>query len=186
MKSIKLAMGLAVAFLPASILFAQAAAIPVIDSVDVVQASATVEKIDVQTRKVTLLFDDGKLKTVKADKSVQNLDQVKVGDKLKMTYTDEIAVSVNKTGETPSATGGGMVSLAPKGDKPGAYEVSTETLSGKVLNVDVEKYKVTLQLPDGKKKTIKVNKSLPNLYKLQVGDSIDISYTEAVAISIVK
>jgi Cu/Ag efflux protein CusF len=186
MKSIKLAMGLAVAFLPATIIFAQAAAKPVIESVDVIQASATVEKIDMQHRKVTLLFEDGKHKTVTVDKSVQNLDQVKVGDKLKMTYTDEFVVSVNKTGETPSATSAGVVSLAPKGAKPGGYEVSTETLSGKVLNVDVPKYKVTLQMPNGKKKTINVSKSVTNLSQLQVGDSIDMSYTEAVAISIEK
>src|SRR5438067_299890 len=68
-----------------------------IDEVDVVHATAVVEKIDMEKRKVTLKMDDGKSKTVRVDKSVQNLDQVKVGDRLNMTYTEEIIIVIGKT-----------------------------------------------------------------------------------------
>ena len=50
-----------------------------IDTIEVVKATATVEKIDLEKRKVTLLLDDGKRKTYKVDGRVQNLAQVKVG-----------------------------------------------------------------------------------------------------------
>jgi hypothetical protein len=51
-----------------------------IDVVEVVTATATVEKIYLEKRKVTLLSDDDKKKTYKVDSRVQNLAQVKVGD----------------------------------------------------------------------------------------------------------
>jgi len=56
-----------------------------VDAVEVIKATATVEKIDLEKRKVTLLLEDGKKKTFKVDKSVPNLDQVKVGDHLKLS-----------------------------------------------------------------------------------------------------
>src|SRR5438309_1240288 len=80
-----------------------------IDEVDVVHATGVVEKIDMEKRKVTLMMDDGKTKKVRVDKSVRNLDQVKVGDRLNMTNTEEIVVVIGKTGETPDARGGRMV-----------------------------------------------------------------------------
>ena len=77
------------------------------DDVEVITARATVESLDVDHRKVTLLLENGKKKTFKVDKSVQNLDQVKVGDHLKMSYTEEILIMVGKTGETPGAGAAG-------------------------------------------------------------------------------
>jgi len=53
-----------------------------IDDVEVIKTTATVEKIDLEKRKLTLRLEDGKKKTYKVDKSVQNLDQVAVGDHL--------------------------------------------------------------------------------------------------------
>jgi Cu/Ag efflux protein CusF len=59
-----------------------------IDTVEVVKATATVEKIDLEKRKVTLLLEDGKTKTYKVDSRVHNLAQVKVGDHLEMSFTE--------------------------------------------------------------------------------------------------
>jgi Cu/Ag efflux protein CusF len=170
---------------PSGAALAQAPSAGGIDEVDVVHATAVVEKIDMDKRKVTLKMDDGKSKTIRVDKSVQNLDQVKVGDRLKMTYTDEIIIVIGKTGETPGAAGGGMVELAPKGAKPGTFMVDTMAISAKVLAVNSAKHRVTVEKPDGKKKTIKVSKKVTNLDQLKPGDSVDISITDALAIDIV-
>lgn len=187
MKVIQLALGLAFAFGPSYGLCAQEGASGGgMDEVDVVNTTATVEKVDLAHRKATLLLEDGKTKTFKVDKSVQNLDQVKPGDHLKMTYTDELAIYIGKTGEAPSAMGGGFVTVAAKGDKPGEYMVNTESTSGKVLDVDLQKHRVMLEEPNGKKKTVKVSKKITNLDRLKVGDSVDIAFTESVAIGIVE
>jgi len=157
-----------------------------IDAVEVIKATATVEKVDLEKRKVTLLLDDGKHKTVKVDKSVQNLDQVKVGDHLKLAYTEEIIIMVGKSNETPGADAAGAVSVAPKGAKPGIVMVDTIAVSGKILAVDAQKHRVTIEDPDGKKKTLKVSKNVQNLDQLQAGETIDMSVTEALAVEIVK
>jgi translation elongation factor P/translation initiation factor 5A len=154
--------------------------------VDVVKVSATVQKVDLEKRKATLLMSDGKSTTVKVDKSVQNLDQVQPGDHVKIIYTEETVVVIGKTGEQVGASGGGVVSVAAKGAKPGSYSLETESMTGKVLAVDVPKHKVTLEDADGKKKTFKVSKKIQNLDQLKVGDNIDISITEALAIEVSK
>jgi hypothetical protein len=170
---------------PSGAALAQAPSAGGIDEVDVVHATAVVEKIDMEKRKVTLKMDDGKSKTIRVDKSVQNLDRVKVGDHLNMTYTDEIIIVIGKTGETPDAVGGGMVGVAPKGAKPGIFMVDTMATSAKVLAVDPAKHRVTLEEPNGKKKTVKVSKKVTNLNQLKPGDSVDVSVTDALAIDIV-
>jgi Cu/Ag efflux protein CusF len=156
-----------------------------IDAVEVVKATATVEKIDLQTRKVTLLLDDGKKKTYKVDSRVQNLAQVKVGDHLAMSFTEEIAIVVGKSNETPGAASSEQVSVAPNGDKPGVVMVETSAVSAQIVAVDAPNHRVTLLDPDGKKKTIKVSKKVTNLDDLKVGDTVDMLMTDSTVIEIV-
>ena len=156
-----------------------------IDAVEVVKATATVEKIDLKTRKVTLVFDDGKKKTYKVDSRVQNLAQVKVGDHLAMSFTEEIAIVVGKSNETPGAASSEQVSVAPNGDKPGVVMVQTSAVSAQIVAVDAPNHRVTLLDPDGKKKTIKVSKKVTNLNDLKVGDTVDMVMTDSTVIDIV-
>src|SRR5215469_11989706 len=143
-----------------------------IDDVEVVTVNAVVDKIDLEKRKVTVTFDNGKTKTYKVDKSAQNLPQVQVGDHVRLTVTEELMVAVNKSGESPAAASIGEVGVAPRGSKPGAVMVETTAMSGKILAIDSEKRKVTFEDPDGKKKTVKVRPSV-DLSRLAVGDSVD-------------
>jgi Cu/Ag efflux protein CusF len=157
-----------------------------IESVEVVKSTATVEKIDLEHRKVTLLLEDGKKKTFKVDKSVQNLDQVQVGDRLQMAYTEELLIVVGKSNEAPGAASSGAVAVAQKGDKPGVVMVDTSALSAKILAVDAQKHRVTLLDADGKKKTIKVSSKITNLDQLQVGETVDMMMTESLVVQIIK
>jgi hypothetical protein len=157
-----------------------------IDSIEVIQATATVEKVDLEKRKVTLLMEDGKHKTVKVDKSVQNLDQVQVGDHLKLSYTEEIIILIGKSSEAPGAVAAGTVGVAPKGAKPGIVMVDTVLISGKILAVDAQKHLVTVEDPDGKNKEIKVSKNFKDIDQLKVGDTYDMTVTESLAVKIVK
>jgi Cu/Ag efflux protein CusF len=156
-----------------------------IDAVEVVKATATVEKIDLKTRKVTLLLDDGKKKTYKVDDRVQNLAQVKVGDHLEMSFTEEIAIVVGKSNETPGAASAEQVSVAPNGAKPGVVMVETTAISAQILAVDAQNHRVTLLDPEGKKKTIKVSNKITNLNDLKVGETVDMLMTNSTVIEIV-
>ena len=157
-----------------------------VDAVEVIKVSAIVEKIDLQNRKVTLLLDNGKKKTYKVDKSVQNLDQVKAGDKLKISYTEELIIVVGKSTEKPGAAAGSAVGVAPKGAKPGIVMVDTAALSAKIVAVDTAKHSVTLLDPDGKKKTVKLGKNVTNLDQLKAGETVDMIMTESLVVEVVK
>jgi Cu/Ag efflux protein CusF len=156
------------------------------DAVEVIKATATVEKIDLEKRKVTLLLDTGKKKTFKVDKSVQNLDQVKAGDHLSLSYTEEIIILVGKYNETPAAASAGEVGVAPKGAKPGIVMVETAAISAKIVTVDPAKHRVTLLDPDGKEKTIKLSKKVTNLNQLQPGETVDMVMTDSLVVEIIK
>jgi hypothetical protein len=156
-----------------------------IDDVEVVTLAGVVDSVDLEKRKVAMTLDDGKKKTYKVDKSAINLDQVKPGDHVKMSCTEELIVTVNKKGETPSAAEVGAISVAPRGAKPGGVMVDTTAVSGKILAIDGAKHKVTFEDPDGKKKTVKVRKSV-DLSGLSVGESVDAVLTDTVVINVTK
>jgi Cu/Ag efflux protein CusF len=156
-----------------------------IDEVEVVKTTATVEKIDLEKRKVTLTLEDGKKKTYKVDPSVQNLDRVAVGEHLNIAYTEELVVTVTKSSDSPAAASLGAMSIAPKGAKPGAVMVETTALSGKVLAVEPEKHKVTFLDPDGKKKTVKVSKTV-NINQLKPGEMVNAVLTESLVVDVTK
>lgn len=156
-----------------------------IDDVEVVTVTAVVDKIDLEKRKVTLTLDNGKTKTFKVDKSAVNLDKVQVGDHVKTSCTEELMVTVNKSGETPGAASIGAVSVAPRGSKPGGVMVETTAISGKILAIDTEKREVSYEDPEGKTKTVKVRKSV-DISGLVVGESVDAVLTESVVIKVTK
>lgn len=135
--------------------------------------------------KVTLLLDNGKKKTYKVDKSVKNLDQVRPGDHLNMSYTEELVVMVGKSGDTHGSASMNTVSVAPKGSKPGVVMVDTVAESGTIAKIDAEKHKVTITDANGKKKTVKVSKSV-DLAHLQVGQTVDAVLTESLIVSVSK
>ncbi len=66
---------------------------------ELIQKTATVESINLPSRLVTLRGEDGGGLTVVVDPVVRNLDQVKVGDKLVVSYYESLAAEVKKPGE---------------------------------------------------------------------------------------
>jgi len=58
--------------------------------------TATVENVDRDKREVTLRGPGGNTIEVSVDPSVGNLEQIKEGDKITTTYTEALAVSVEK------------------------------------------------------------------------------------------
>lgn len=154
--------------------------------VDVVKMTATVEKVDVATRMVTLKGPKGNLVTFKAGEAVKNLDQVKAGDKVVARYLESVAVFVRKSGEPPSAGELDAVGVAPKGAKPGVVMVQTDEVTAKVQAVDAKKRSITLMGPEGKTKTFKVDPSVKRLNEVKKGDDITLRVTQALAIDVVK
>ena len=63
-----------------------------------VQVTATVVKIDLKKRRVTLKAADGREQSFVVDEAVKNLDQVKEGDLVVATYAEALVYEVKKGG----------------------------------------------------------------------------------------
>ena len=68
---------------------------PGIAAVDTQLITATVEAIDYETRRVTLLGPEGNSLTLEVDESAPNFDKVKVGDQVIARHTTATAISVS-------------------------------------------------------------------------------------------
>jgi hypothetical protein len=152
---------------------------------DVTQLTATVKAVDPQKHTVTLEGKEGKTITVHAP-DARNLDQVQVGDKVKVDYVEELAIFVAKAGEPVGAEGAQAIALAPRGAKPGGIMARTTQIQANVKNIDYKKRTVTLETPDGQLKTLKVDKSVKRFKEVKKGDEVVMRFTEAIAIEFTK
>ena len=151
-----------------------------------VTATARVKAIDQQTRLVTLERADGSEVTIYADTSVRNLPQVKVGDEVKISYYESLAYEVKKAGTTtPGATVAEETARAKLGQKPAGAGAQVTTVVTTITAIDKAAGTVTLQGPTGRATTVKA-RDPRNLDRVAVGDLVEVTYTEAIAVSVDK
>ena len=153
--------------------------------VETITTGANITAIDKANRTFTLRDNDGKTRTLKAGPEMVNFDQMKVGDQVKATYTQEMAFNVRKAGMPPEADEGSAVVKAPKGDKPGVILAESKTITGVVTAINHKTRMVTLKGPKGNELTFPVKKSVKGFENIKKGDDVVISYTEALALSVV-
>ena len=125
--------------------------------VQAVSASAAVVAIDPATRTLTLKLPDGSTRAYKVDQAVKNFDQIKVGDQVKATYAESVAIFVGKSNEQPAAGEMTTVSVAPKGAKPGIIMTDTSEIVAKAEAIDYKKRTITLKGPEGNLATFTVD-----------------------------
>jgi len=150
-----------------------------------VEAEATVVAIDRTARVVTLEGDEGEdWWVIEAGPEVRNLDQVEVGDKVKVSYTEALLWHVKKASQgAPGVVTSTDVERAQPGQKPGGMVGREVTVTTTITEVDLPNGTVTLTGPRGNSQTIKAE-NMSNLRKVQVGDLVDITYREAVAVAV--
>ena len=152
----------------------------VIASVDV---TATVTKVDQATREVTLRADDGQEYSFIASDDVKNLAQVEPGDVVTATYAEALAYEVKKGGtavEPATVVAGGS---AEPGMKPEGAIARQTTVTVLITAIDPTVPTVTFKGPAGNTRTIKVRHP-EKLEGVKVGDTVEITYTEAFAIKV--
>jgi hypothetical protein len=151
-----------------------------------VTTTARVKSLDQQTRRVTLERADGSEVTFYADDTVRNLAQVEVGDEVTATFYESLAYEVKKPGTaTPGATMTEETARARAGEKPAGAGARVTTVVATIAGIDKSAGTVTLRGPAGRATTIKA-RDPRNLERVAVGDLVEITYTEAVAISVEK
>jgi hypothetical protein len=150
---------------------------------NVIEITASVQAVNKATREVTIKGPRGHVETVVAGPEVKNFDQIKVGDKVALRYVEALSLELKKGGTAPVArTESAMGGTAKPGEKPAAGVGRQIHVTANVVAVDAATQTVSLK---GPKQTVDLHVGDPEQFKLvKVGDQVEATYTEAVALSV--
>jgi hypothetical protein len=153
----------------------------------VASMSAVVESIDAKTREVTLKDAEGKVATIVCGPEVRNFDQIKVGDKVNMDYSQTVKLLVSPKVMAPARQDSMEVFRAKLGEKPAGVATATTQVTATVENIDYVKRTVVLKGPERTMEIqLNADADAPNFNKIKIGDTVYLEYTESLAISVTK
>lgn len=151
-----------------------------------VQATATVVSVDQTNRLVTLENADGRKDTIAVGPEVRNLGQVKRGDQVIVTYYESVLYHLLPAGSAePGVAAVEAADRAQPGEKPGAIAADAVTVTVTVLAVDKSAPSLTVKNPQGEVVTLPV-RDASRLDPVKVGDLLQITYSQALAIAVEK
>ena len=148
------------------------------------EISAQVVGIDKATRTVTLKGPKGNVVDIVAGDEVKNFDQIKLGDFVVVRYAEALQLELRKTkvkaGDVTVTEG---AARAKPGERPAVAGAREVTAIADVIGVDPKKSTITLKGPRGNVVTLNVQN--PEHFKVvKKGDQVDVTYTEALALSV--
>ena len=149
-----------------------------------VELEGKVISVDAETRTVVIEGELGRQVSIAAPEEAPNFDQIKVGDPVRATYIESIALAIAPVAAAePGASVSVAVAAAPPGATPGVAFAEQIQLRAVVNAVDTETRSVTLDVPDGSERTLKVGEAV-NLERVKIGEQVSVTLTRALAISI--
>ena len=160
-----------------------------INTATLVEVTATVTAIDMENRLVTIQGPEGNSVVIQVSDQVKNLPQAKVGDHVIVKYYRSAYVDIVKTkGDVELGTEVGAAKItAAAGQKPAAAIGVEVTRRAEVVFVDPYQKFISFRSPDRglRKISLKESPDLQHyLQELKKGDIVEVTYTEAMAISL--
>jgi translation initiation factor IF-1 len=153
---------------------------------DTVEASATVESVDVLNRLMTIKTEAGDLVTLEVGPEVQNLVQVRQGDRVVVRYREAIGARISNDAAGQPVSIDVDTDRARLGQRPSARASATTNVPVTINSVDTRSNLVTFSGPDGLVRSITV--ATPQgrefIKQLKKGDTVVLSFTEAFAVSV--
>jgi hypothetical protein len=150
----------------------------------VLSVTGEITAVDVANRIVSIKGPRGNINDLRVDPAVRNLEQVKVGDRVRLSYRIGVAVALVKGGdgirervETDAAA------VADKGARPGGVAVTRTTLVANVFSIDRKKNIVTLRGASGQLVDVHV-RDPKALHEVKLGDQVVANITESVALRV--
>jgi len=147
--------------------------------------TAKVIAVDAAQRTVTLQSASGKTRTIEVGDHVRNFDQIKVGDTVHAQYTRAVALELKK-GAVSTAGPVEEAAITPPpaaGAKPGGTVAHKVTAMAEVSAINAAKHRVTLKGSKGDEVEVDVQDP-EQLKNIKVGDHVQVTYLEALAISV--
>ena len=147
-----------------------------------VSVTATIEAIDASTRTITVKDDKGIYETIQAPPEMKRFSELKVGDTVTARYYDHLVVRLKKPGEAAVDTTSAALTRG-EGARPGATAAAQRTITVTVSAMDPKTSSVTVTGPNGYMYSRRVTDKKA-FALLKVGDQLDMTWTEAVLISV--
>jgi hypothetical protein len=151
---------------------------------EAIELTTKIEAIDKTARLVTLKDKDGEVETIYCGPEVKRFDELKVGDTVTFRYYESVAYAIRKPGQPsglPAQTGPAVT--RGQGPKPGGTISQQETATVTIKAIDAKVPSVTVLTEDGRTVSMRVEDK-KNLEGVKVGDKVEVTYTEAVMISV--
>lgn len=141
-------------------------------------------KTDPKTRTITFKNKEGESKFV-AGPEITNFAQIKIGDRVNVTYETAVAIELIKTKSTGirSKVETSSVTNSKPNEKPSELIANTTTIIADIVGVDRDKKLVSVKGPSGKVTTVTV-KNPALLADVAVGEQVKVVYFDAMAASI--
>ena len=150
---------------------------------NVIKISATIQAIDATSRTVTLRDEKGNEDTFAVGDSVQRFNELKVGQRVNITYYESLVLQLVKPGETGGGPSLEAALNRAKSELPAASIATQEKTTVTVKAVDMTIPSLTVTTPDGRTVTRKIEQK-KYLEGVKPGDKIDITMTRAVVTSV--
>ncbi|MGQ3675133.1 hypothetical protein ACT6QH_06520 [Xanthobacter sp. TB0139] len=184
----RLSMVASAAVLSATAAFAQPVAGDA--AVDVSQVRASVIAVDAETRQVVLKGPEGAIFTVQAGPVIKKFDEIKVGDTIVVTHTDAVVVDIAKP-EKDAGIGievAQAIGTAPEDGPPAGAVIDTIRLTGEIVRIDPDDATLTIRGPEGRVYEVQAKKDeqKAKLKELNVGDLVQVTFEQSVAVAVTK
>lgn len=146
---------------------------------------ATVQAVYPDKRSLTLVGPSGQPQTIFVGPDVK-LDRLHAGDKVAVNYYQGIAAQIAKGNTRVRDPAPAVFAYKSTNGTPGGGAGASVTVTVKILGIDPGTNTVAFQQADESQHVIAVRS--PNMQKfirtLKVGDIVDVTYTESVAVSV--
>jgi hypothetical protein len=147
-----------------------------------VTETAMIVAIDSTNRMVSLKGEDGTVETIYAGPEVKRFSELKVGDKVTFRYYESVVFAIQQPGAKPPADAPPSL-VRNAGPRPGGMVSQQMTAVVTLQAIDLAIPSVTIKTEKGDIMSFKVEDK-SNLKGVKVGDKVQITYTQALAVSV--
>jgi hypothetical protein len=144
--------------------------------------TVTVEAIEQSTRTMTVKDDKGIYETIQAPPEMKRFSELKVGDRITARYYENVVVRLKKPGEAAVDVDSAALTRG-EGQRPAGTAAAQRTITVAVTAMDPKTSSVTVKGPNGYTYSRRVADK-KTFSQLKVGDQLDMTWTEAVLISV--
>ena len=149
-----------------------------------VTMAGTVETIDHTKRVVTIKTTTGEFVTLDVPEGAKRFNVVKVGDKVKATYNNNVTVRLKPPGE-PAVDTTKVAKTGGEGERPGGMATMERTMTATIAAIDKTASSITFVGPNEWKYSRHVVD--PQVFdQVKVGDRVDITWLTDVTVAVLS